>query len=236
MESNHSAVVEPEALDDLIGALPRRGFRVLGPTVRDGAIVYDDLESAAELPIGVTDQQEAGTYRLERRDDEARFGYAVGPHSWKHFLFPPHVSLWRARKENGGGSIEEEPLDETPLAFIGVRACELNGRSRSRTRSSSAASSSTATTQRAATVLPRRRQLRRARRELLLRLDGRRPARARRATTSRSPRSSRRASTASSSRSAARVGRRCSPSSPPGRPRKPTSPRRSASRTTPPRA
>jgi len=121
-----TAVVEPEVLDDLIGALRRRGFRVLGPTVRDGAIVYDELESAAALPVGWTDRQEAGTYRLDRRDDEARFGYAVGPHSWKQFLFPARLRLWRARANGGAPAVEEEPLDETPLAFLGVRACELN--------------------------------------------------------------------------------------------------------------
>ena len=121
-----TAVVEPSVLDDLIAALRRRGFRVLGPTVRDGAIVYDELEAAAELPVGWTDRQEAGTYRLERREDDARFGYAVGPHSWKQFLFPARLRLWRARANGGAPVIEEEPLDETPLAFIGVRACELN--------------------------------------------------------------------------------------------------------------
>ena len=123
--ANVNAVVEPAALDDLIGALRRRGFRVLGPTVRDGAIVYDDLASAAELPVGWTDRQEAGTYRLERRDDDARFGFAVGPHSWKQFLFPARLRLWRAHANGGAPVVEEEPLDETPLAFIGVRACEL---------------------------------------------------------------------------------------------------------------
>jgi len=121
-----TAVVEPEVLDDLIGALRRRGFRVLGPTVRDGAIVYDELESAAALPVGWTDRQEAGTYRLDRRDDDARFGYAVGPHSWKQFLFPARLRLWRARANGGAPAVEEEPPDETPLAFLGVRACELN--------------------------------------------------------------------------------------------------------------
>jgi ferredoxin len=120
-------VIAPGALDLLVGALTERGFRVLGPTVRDGAIVYDDLESAADLPIGWTDRQEAGTYRLERRDDEARFGYAVGPHSWKRFLFPPRVRLWRAsRNGDGTPAVEDEPLDETPLAFVGVRSCELH--------------------------------------------------------------------------------------------------------------
>ncbi|HET9115950.1 MAG TPA: 4Fe-4S dicluster domain-containing protein [Gaiellaceae bacterium] len=121
-----NAVIEPDALDDLIGVLRRRGYRVLGPSVRDGAIVYDELESASELPVGWTDRQEAGTYRLERRDDDARFGYAVGPHSWKQFLFPARLRLWRARQNGGAPVVEEEPPDETPLAFLGVRACELS--------------------------------------------------------------------------------------------------------------
>ncbi|HZD87182.1 MAG TPA: 4Fe-4S dicluster domain-containing protein [Gaiellaceae bacterium] len=120
-----ATILAPEALDDLIAALARRGFRVLGPTVRDGAIVYDELGGADELPVGWTDRQRPGSYRLERRDDEARFGYAVGPHSWKRFLFPPRVRLWRARANGGGPAVEEEPLDETPLALLGVRACEL---------------------------------------------------------------------------------------------------------------
>ncbi len=120
-------VTAPEALDVLIGSLRQRGYRVLGPIVRDGAIVYDDLDAAAELPIGYTDKQEGGSYRLEQRPDRALFGYAVGPHSWKRFLFPPRVKLWRARQQAAdvAPEIEEEAPDETPLAFIGVRACEL---------------------------------------------------------------------------------------------------------------
>jgi sulfhydrogenase subunit beta (sulfur reductase) len=122
-----TSVIAPDALETLVGTLRARGYRVLGPTTRDGAIVYDELASATELPIGWTESQEAATYRLERRDDEARFGYAVGPHSWKQFLFPASVRLWQARR-NGDGAleVEEEPADETPLAFIGVRSCELH--------------------------------------------------------------------------------------------------------------
>ena len=89
-------MIAPEGLADLIGALSDRGYRVLGPTVRDGAIVYEEVESAADLPIGWKDVSDAGSYRLERRGDEARFGYAVGPHSWKQFLFPPKIRLWQA--------------------------------------------------------------------------------------------------------------------------------------------
>jgi ferredoxin len=121
------AILAPDGLDNLVAALRTAGYRVLGPTIRDSAIVYDELESGADLPVGWTDRQDAGTYRLERRADSARFGYAVGPHSWKRFLFPPRLRLWRART-NGqeGPAIEDEPLDDTPLAFIGVRACELH--------------------------------------------------------------------------------------------------------------
>jgi len=89
--------------------------------------VYDDLASATELPIGWTDVQESGRYRLERRGDEARFGYAVGPHSWKQFLFPPRVRLWKATRADGGTfEVAEEAASSERFAFLGVRACELH--------------------------------------------------------------------------------------------------------------
>jgi hypothetical protein len=34
-------VLRPDAIDALIRALARRGYEVIGPTIRDGAIVYD---------------------------------------------------------------------------------------------------------------------------------------------------------------------------------------------------
>ena len=127
VESVQTSVIAPGGLADLIGALGSRGYRVLGPTVRDGAILYEDLESAEDLPVGWKDIADAGSYRLERRDDEARFGYALGPHSWKQFLFPPKIRLWQAQRAANGFEIEEEPLPEAPLALVGVRACELHG-------------------------------------------------------------------------------------------------------------
>jgi ferredoxin len=127
MPAAEAAVIDPAALEELVRALRERGFRVLGPMVREGAIVYDELDSASQLPIGWTDEQAPGRYRLERRDDEARFGFAVGPHSWKQFLLPSRLRLWRARRDDAGLEVEPEPTDDTPLAFFGVRACELQG-------------------------------------------------------------------------------------------------------------
>ena len=119
-------VVERGNLPALFDALRRRGYGIVGPTVRDGAIVYDELTSPADLPIGWTDEQDGGVYRLKRRDDEAVFGYAVGPQSWKKFLHPPTLRLWRARRD--GGTPRFEPVDEdfARRAFIGVRSCEIH--------------------------------------------------------------------------------------------------------------
>jgi sulfhydrogenase subunit beta (sulfur reductase) len=121
-------VLERGAFDGLFAALARRGYTVIGPKVADGAIVYGALRSAGDLPVGWTDEQDGGHYRLKRRDDEALFGYAVGPQSWKQFQLPSDVRLFRARRGDDGSltEIEEPPREAPRLAFLGVRSCELH--------------------------------------------------------------------------------------------------------------
>jgi len=86
----------------------------VGPTVREGAITYGELASVADLPAGWTDEQESGTYRLRKRADQALFGYVVGPHSWKAFLFPPALKLFAAKRtERGFEILTEEPRAES---------------------------------------------------------------------------------------------------------------------------
>jgi ferredoxin len=127
LTETETAVLEPDALEVLVSVLRARGYRVLGPKLADGAIIYDDLGSAAELPIGWTDVQQPGHYRLRRRDDAARFGYAVGPHSWKRFLLPARLRIWRARRDGEGFEIQgEQDAEKALLALIGVRGCELS--------------------------------------------------------------------------------------------------------------
>ncbi|HEY5594094.1 MAG TPA: 4Fe-4S dicluster domain-containing protein [Nitrospiria bacterium] len=119
-------IMDRSSMDLLFEALKRRGFALVGPTVRDGAIVYDTLDSTADLPVGWTDEQDGGTYRLKKRADAALFGYVVGPQSWKKFLHQPVLRLWRARREGKGFQIIPENDDPPKFAFIGVRSCELH--------------------------------------------------------------------------------------------------------------
>jgi len=119
-------VLEREHFQRLLDVLRDKGYLVVGPTVRDNAIVYETLTAVADLPIGYTDEQDGGRYRLKKRADEALFGYAVGPHSWKKFLHPPVIRLWQARREGRGMQLVPEQHEAPRLAFLGVRSCELH--------------------------------------------------------------------------------------------------------------
>lgn len=118
-------VLEREHFQSLFDVLIKGGYRVIGPVVRDGTITYDDLANVEDMPIGWTDEQEAGIYRIKQRSDKALFGYNVSPQSWKKFLYPPVTHLWEVTRTNGFRIIPNE--QEPPrFAFVGVRACELH--------------------------------------------------------------------------------------------------------------
>ena len=89
--------------------------------------VYDRLEKLADLPVGWTDEQEAGSYRLKRREDGALFGYVVGPQSWKKYLHPADVRLFSAQRQGETFRIlsNHDPPPPGRYAFLCVRACEL---------------------------------------------------------------------------------------------------------------
>ena len=126
LQVKDKVIVEYEDFQRLFVALMSKGYQVVGPTIRENAIVYDTLTRVAELPVGYTDEQDGGTYRLKKRDDQALFGYVVGPHSWKKFLHPPVLRLWEARREGKGFELVPEKQEVPKMAFIGVRSCELH--------------------------------------------------------------------------------------------------------------
>jgi hypothetical protein len=69
-----SAVIDRSGFDALCRALTTRGYALVGPTVRDGAIVYDRINSSADLPVGWTDEQDGGGTGSNLANDRALFG------------------------------------------------------------------------------------------------------------------------------------------------------------------
>ena len=118
--------IELKGLNQLFIHLKKKGYDLVGPVVKDGAIVYGEIDSPADLPAGWTDSQEKGSYRLLPRSDRALFGYSVGPQSLKRFLFPPMLKLWTAKKSGKAIRIKPQNHDTTALAIFGVRSCDLH--------------------------------------------------------------------------------------------------------------
>jgi sulfhydrogenase subunit beta (sulfur reductase) len=116
-------VIDVAGLQALMDGLLRRGYTVVGPTVQGGAVVHAPVTSVDELPRGIGDTQDAGSYRLRDRGDGAFFGFTAAADSWKGFLFPARRLLWRSE-----GADPPEAVDEPPpaYAFLGVRSCDLH--------------------------------------------------------------------------------------------------------------
>jgi NAD(P)H-flavin reductase/ferredoxin len=118
--------LDRDDLQQLFAVLHDRGLTVVGPTVRDHAIVLDELASADELPVGWNDAQGPGRYRLSREGDRVFEGYVVGPDSLKQTLFPAREVLYEAeRRPDGTVGFAPVVADPPGRAFVGVRACDL---------------------------------------------------------------------------------------------------------------
>ena len=125
-DTTDAKVVARADFGALIDALWSTGYTVIGPTVADATITYDEVRSEADLPQGWTDVHDAGAYSLQRRKDEALFGYVVGQATWKRYLYPPQsVLLHIGRSESGALTFSEPDLQPTQFAFLGVRGCEM---------------------------------------------------------------------------------------------------------------
>lgn len=114
-----------DTFDLLFTLLANLNYTVVGPTLDNGTISYAEIERASDLPIGWTDVQEAGTYRVQRRDDDAYFGYQMGPQTLRRFLSPPQQTLLTIEHDETGLSFHPEPSSDRKYAFVGVRACDL---------------------------------------------------------------------------------------------------------------
>lgn len=114
-----------ERFQGLVDLLWERGFRVLGPVIRDGGVVYDEVRRVEELPVGWRETQGPGTYRLERQDDGPVFGVVNGAGSLKAAFFVPEETLLTVRRTRGGLVVHEAVEERAPVAALGVRPCDL---------------------------------------------------------------------------------------------------------------
>lgn len=126
--AGNTRVLSVDGLDALVQELRGRGYTVMGPTVRDGAIANAPITSIKDLPRGVGDEQDNAHYRLTTRTDGAFFGFAAGAQSMKPVLFPADELIWRGKRDAAGAfTVERETAPESgpPYALFGVRGCDL---------------------------------------------------------------------------------------------------------------
>lgn len=120
-----SPVLSRQGLEQLLKQFVATGHRLIGPRVAEGVVQYLTLESAAQLPWGVRDEQQPGSYRLQQGSEGRAFAWACGPQALKPHLFAPQERLWQVVRAKEGLAFTESLPAEERLAVIGVRACDL---------------------------------------------------------------------------------------------------------------
>jgi ferredoxin len=119
------AYLARSGLEALIQTLRKQGYSVLGPRLADGAISLLPIESAAQLPQGLSDDQDGGFYRVVEGEPELSFQYVVGPDGPKRYFFPPNHRLFQFHVTADNFVLDAGPPQVSKLAMLGVRACEL---------------------------------------------------------------------------------------------------------------
>jgi sulfhydrogenase subunit beta (sulfur reductase) len=114
-------------LQRLLDALSAKGYRIVGPIVRDGSVVWETVKLVSDLPIGWRDHQEPARYRLEQTGSSTVFGVVHGSQSLKPFVFAPSEPLLQIERSKGGFTTSPALPQSEKLAVIGARACDLAG-------------------------------------------------------------------------------------------------------------
>jgi sulfhydrogenase subunit beta (sulfur reductase) len=110
----------------LIQFLMDKGYRCIGPVLRDAAIQYLPITDAGDLPKGAELQQAPAVYQIDQGQSERLFSWANGPSALRPILFPAHETLWQAQRDQSGVlKFSPGAVDMEPTAVIGVKGCDL---------------------------------------------------------------------------------------------------------------
>ena len=109
---------------DILGS---KGYRIVGPSVRDGSVMWETIQFVSDLPSGWRDHQEPGRYRLEQTGSRDIFGVVHGPQSLKPFAFAPREPLLQIERCKEGFTARPTLPQQGKVAVIGARACDLAG-------------------------------------------------------------------------------------------------------------
>jgi len=119
-------VLDEKSFANFLSLLSTAGYRTIGPRVRDGGIVYSDVATPHDFPIGFASDQEGGRCKLVAGGAPgAFFSYVIGGSTWKRYLFPPSQKILEGKRVGKSFTLAPPAGEEKPYAFIGVRPCEL---------------------------------------------------------------------------------------------------------------
>lgn len=121
-----SRAMAPDELARLFEYLTGEGYSLIGPTLRDGAVVFDHIHCPAGLPRGVRALQTPGSCRLDHNGGGALFAHGAGADSFKRHVSPPRETIWIARRDGEGAlTFGQPPQQVQPAAYVGMRPCDL---------------------------------------------------------------------------------------------------------------
>jgi sulfhydrogenase subunit beta (sulfur reductase) len=104
----------------------KKGYHQIGPVLRDGALMLEELKEFSEIATNIGEEISKAHYRIKKLENGSFFQNTLGPQSFKRFLYPPKRQLWSATK--GEGSFKISPHKQPPpkMVFWGIRSCDLH--------------------------------------------------------------------------------------------------------------
>ncbi len=116
--------IKKEDLKSILESL-RGSYRIIGPKIKNNVITFDQIDGD-DIPIGYRDSQGQGYYRLNRVNENKIFSFSNGPDSFKRFLTPPSLEMFRFKRDKKSLTLTPLIPEEKPFAFLGIRACDLS--------------------------------------------------------------------------------------------------------------